>query len=259
MKRLLTISSLFICLLSHAQIIDRFVVSASGASAQSGGYRIDMTLGETVGSYYRSPAWIVTPGFQQGPVYKRTTSISLAGSIIDNKVALVWSMPFENNSVRFFIQKQQDTSNVYQEIDSLPTRATGGSTLVPVAYTFTDDHPAALNRYRIRLRLRDGSDLYSNGIQIAYSGAAWRITATYPNPVQTFCIIRVFSTKAMPARYIVCDAEGKIIYTASHRFEKGLSELTLPVSTLPAGTYFFQLQSMGDPAPAIATRFVKIQ
>jgi PKD repeat protein len=82
------------------------------------------------------------------------------------------------------------------------------------------------------------------------------LTKIYPNPVKDKLHICFYSGISAPVGINIIDVTGKSYFSSTRKFETGLNEVFIPVSSLPGGIYLMILQTQGNYLPVTA-KFVK--
>lgn len=162
--------------------------------------------------------------------------------IDDGFVILSWSAQEEKQLAEYRITKSAD-SVLYQALTVVP--AVGNST-VPTSYDDIDPDPfAALSWYKLEAIATDGTVLQTLIVRVDLSEPEvlenWVI---YPNPLSGSQPINVWAnlSKDVQVTTELTSVFGAAIYSASHQFYVGQNKLTVGLSTLPPGIYFFTLR-----------------
>ncbi|MEY3052353.1 MAG: hypothetical protein RLY31_2138 [Bacteroidota bacterium] len=158
---------------------------------------------------------------------------------------LRWSTGSEQDNDHFVVQR---TGNMrtWEAIGKVPGK---GTTLLPQDYLFIDRQPlSGPNYYRLQQTDRDGSYEYSPVVQVTFSDLP-QIARLYPNPVLSELSFTLPAGTENPVATIH-DTQGRLL------LRQTVSHPSLPVGSLPAGTYFLQLTD-GRGLLVFRERFVK--
>ncbi|MBS1661653.1 MAG: T9SS type A sorting domain-containing protein [Bacteroidetes bacterium] len=147
------------------------------------------------------------------------------------RVQLSWETAFEQNSMRFIIQREG--ADQWDSIGSIPA---SGSSHTLLGYQWSDEHPLpGNNKYRLALIDADNSSRLSE-VKQAFIGGDVRLTI-YPNPAKDWLVIQ----------WTGDEGEGVVtLYDGSGRVmvQKVLvgASLEVPMSTLPTGVYYLMIR-----------------
>lgn len=78
----------------------------------------------------------------------------------------------------------------------------------------------------------------------------------FPNPVKDNLTAGVYSGISAPVIVKIIDTAGKIYYSKAEQFEKGFTQITIPVSGLPQGIFVLIMQPEGNYLPVTA-KFIR--
>ena len=147
-------------------------------------------------------------------------------------VALHWNVLSETNNQGFVMERSMD-GKTFETIGFVEG---AGTSNIAKAYHFVDRSPNfGNNYYRLKQMDYDGAFIYSAVKVVSFDGVT-SITL-FPNPVQD--ILNVRSVKE-EGTFVIIDAMGKVLLKAT--VQRGMVS-QIDVSALPAGVYFYQLNS----------------
>lgn len=174
--------------------------------------------------------------------------IDLAGMAEGENIRLSWQTTAEGTLNHFEIER---STNRFQwsspgKVAFLPQLA---------SYQFLDETPRpGVNYYRLKMVDIDGSIEYSKTIAVYLADGGPKVF--FPNPVrETFSLAGLWPTGMASIR--ILDAGGRLVEQVRRSIEKEQAILTLDVTSLPAGVYFFQVIAEGDQAPLFQDKFIK--
>jgi|GEM_PF-3494139 len=157
------------------------------------------------------------------------------GAVSDCQAQLSWQVVTEERVKAYIIERSMD-GIAFQAIDSV--QAAGSRT-----YNFTDAHTPKGNLfYRVIMEMNNADKSYSSVLKLINSCATLNLVKIFPNPAtETLNLTFTSSVSGMPVQFVIVDAKGRPVLSASfstagvgenHRFD---------ISSLAAGTYFCRL------------------
>lgn len=184
---------------------------------------------------------------------------SFTGRFIDGTALLEWNTATEENNRGFIIERLAATSdlgmmNLWERIGFVDGN---GTTNLPQSYAFADPNPESaadkngIVRYRLRQLDYDGRMDVSPQVEVLISrNYAFDLAQSYPNPVNVSSATTVISftlPQEQNARLELFDALGRsVLVVADKSFNAGQHQLTVPISELRSGVYFYRLTSGGE-------------
>lgn len=174
--------------------------------------------------------------------------ISFTATALADNVVLDWRTAMEENNARFEVERSRD-GRTFEAIGEVMG---AGTTLEAQAYQYIDAAPAAgVNYYRLKQVDWDGAFEYSPVVSAKVSRKAVEVAA-FPNPVTDQLQV---TTDADEVRIVLLNVQGQII---QHLDNAGRSTTAnLPMSHLPKGIYFVQIQDANSGAVWHTERIVK--
>ncbi len=184
---------------------------------------------------------------------------SFTARFIDGTALLEWNTATEENNRGFIIERLAATSdlgmmNLWQRIGFVDGN---GTTNHPQSYVFVDPNPESsvdkngIARYRLRQIDYDGRTDVSPQVEVFISREfSFDLAQSYPNPVNVSSATTVISftlPNEQNARLDLFDALGRSVQIIADRnFNAGQHQLTVPLSGLRSGVYFYRLLSGGE-------------
>lgn len=177
---------------------------------------------------------------------------SFSGQVVDQGIQLDWVTETETNNHYFLVERSGDGLS-YEEIGRVSGQ---GTTVEAQAYRFVDAEPlGGVNYYRLRQVDLDGQDELSKVITVNMddNNTGLRLKA-FPNPAQENISLQWFSSQTSEEGLIRLIDAGSGREVRRYAIPNGNSQMEIPVSQLPAGHYFFQMEQQGERQ---TVRFVK--
>jgi hypothetical protein len=170
---------------------------------------------------------------------------------------LKWTTSTEVNNKGFDLERSQN-GVTFGSIGFIASNTVNGNSSNPVAYSFTDLQPAkGINYYRLKQIDIDGRYSYSNVVAIAGARpTSLEITNVFPNPAAEVLNLVIGSPESKNASFVITDVMGRNMFSETKRIVAGHSNISINVSTLPAGTYFIKAVC-SEGCEAVTSRFVK--
>ncbi|MFT3979286.1 MAG: lamin tail domain-containing protein [Ferruginibacter sp.] len=159
-------------------------------------------------------------------------------------VLLKWTTIEEDNGAVFIVERSVDGGRHFVSIGSMPGK---GTTAATNEYSFIDAAPfSGLAYYRIRLKDADGQVQLSPQRVINRSAFAQTNVSIYPNPVNNFANIHIYSAAATTAFIELFDVAGKKLYVKNTVVANGEQVITIPVMQLAKGNYVIKVNVNGQ-------------
>lgn len=152
---------------------------------------------------------------------------------VANANLLTWKTTHEINVRDFTIERSTDGTN-YEAIGAV---AAGQDYMATNDYSFTDNMPAAVNFYRLKMTDLDGSFTYSPVKKIGGAGSAAVSISCYPNPVVNYVNVR--TDGSVTYHYTLFTLDGKVM-------QSGViagGQVSLDVSGAPKGLMIVRVES----------------
>ena len=174
---------------------------------------------------------------------------SFDGNGNDCKVALTWVTSIEKDNKQFIVERSLDGSK-FVPVGTLAGKRNSSE---ETTYSFTDANIAA-NGYYYRL-IQEDIDGTRSIVSSKYISSACQkynqtgISGMYPNPVSgnVKTLVKYNSNLAVNGILTLMSMEGKVLITQNHQFIEGINNLSVDLSTLPAGSYIIQVSGEGLP------------
>lgn len=167
--------------------------------------------------------------------------VSFNGKLSNQSVLLNWSTAYEKNTSHFILSRSTDGVN-FEEIKTIDAAENTSQT---TTYSFTD-HELPLNASQIYYRLvlidKDGLLSYDDTINIKLSFEKENDIQLFPNPVDKIAHVSFVSSQQEIVKLMLTDLTGKLLFSETNKVSKGVQQLTVDVSMLPAGTYILLLK-----------------
>ncbi len=171
---------------------------------------------------------------------------SISARYGSDRVKLIWNIDNAEQFSRFEIERSTDGRTFTREGVVYWTSNISD-------YSFDDDVTNLEGNLYYRLKLVDqvGTFKYSKVLRVVVPGKSG-INVVYPNPVKSTLTIQFRKTTTEPYVVQLTDLAGHLIRET--RFASGQSTYTLPVQSLPGGTYLLKMTSTSQ---VLHQRFVK--
>ncbi|RYZ53186.1 MAG: T9SS type A sorting domain-containing protein [Sphingobacteriales bacterium] len=163
--------------------------------------------------------------------------LSFIGKRLDvGTVELQWQVAEEEDIDGYAIERSEQGSP-FTEIG----RVTSGTTAINT-YSFLDISAPNDVFYRLRILEKDGSISYSATVRVRSFDMANEVTL-FPNPAQDRTMLHADGELLEGASLRLINTAGKTVFSRSFSGLSGMQEITLDLSALPAGVYFYELGS----------------
>ncbi len=158
------------------------------------------------------------------------TLIDFSAAKQESAVRLQWKTSEETNSEKFEVERSTDAKS-WQTIGD---RKAGGESAAVRTYSFIDTEPAAgSNYYRLKMVDVDRTYAYSPIVTVRFSTPL--ASESYPNPVSDLLYLKSSDWNQVVAVELY-DIRGRTVYQSGNHLNR-----TIPVKTLPAGTYLLAI------------------
>jgi len=159
------------------------------------------------------------------------TAVANSGSAL-----LRWETAQEQNSRSFTVQRSTDN----RQFAAIGQVDAAGNSSAPSYYSFIDPSPVNGNNfYRLLEADLDGLTMYSPTAVLNFQAASPLRLA--PNPADKMISCYLNSGHQTTAMIMVTDLTGRKLISRSVNLQQGYNQLSLDISSLPAGGYVFRL------------------
>jgi hypothetical protein len=148
----------------------------------------------------------------------------------NNKVILSWQTLQESNTQSFFVQRSTNGANW---INIAQLNAAGQSNAA-LSYTYTDNQPAG-GLYRIVQTDIDSRQTFSPVLRSNCDEKSF--FTVYPNPAQHSVILSSYAEVSRQVTIQLYDSKGSLIKRQQANLQRGMNQLIIDLSLLPAGAY----------------------
>jgi len=170
--------------------------------------------------------------------------ISFRGEPESQSVRLEWRTATEKDNAYFHVEKM-DPDYRWKMVGSVPGKGTSSGVNAYLSY---DEHPEAINYYRIRQVDLNGQSSLSETISVDYQTSPTRRPLVYPVP-------------ASDRLHIVCGSpvQNAEVFSSNglameSGFQKEEAEICLNIASLASGIYFLKLYTSAE---VMVIRFIK--
>lgn len=165
------------------------------------------------------------------------TDILMANKF-SNAIQLEWFSENEINTRSFEIERSSDGTN-FKKIGSVASQNSRNKNF----YTYLDNHPIAVNYYRLKMIDADGNFTYSKIVVINQKGSWY--SAIQPNPfVQSFTL-QVYLPASEQLKIQLLDISGRLIRYKSITGIAGINKLEFnDIGSLQPGLYMVRVIRM---------------
>jgi hypothetical protein len=166
-------------------------------------------------------------------------------------VKLTWQTASETKNAGFAVQRRAGNPGVeeasWKKVGFIASQAEGGTTTTPLRYRFVDQKPpyeADTLSYRLRQVDIDGTTSHSEVVRVERSPDEFELQKAFPNPARTQATIRYDIPRPQRVRLELYDVTGRLVRTVVNvQKVVGRQEVTLNVSNLASGMYFYRLST----------------
>jgi hypothetical protein len=172
----------------------------------------------------------------------------------ENSVTLNWSTATETNNSGFSIERKTPLDERWIEIGFVPGF---GSTTERKSYSYTDANLSmASYSYRLKQIDFDGTFEYSNEV-FAEVGAPrnFALLQNYPNPFNPSTTIEFSIPQMSNVKIEVFNVIGELVASlVNQTLNAGYHQVNFDASSLPSGTYIYQLKASGQNGTFVETK-----
>ncbi len=170
--------------------------------------------------------------------------LSLSAKYDGDIARVLWATASETNSSSFTVERSEDGIN-FNPIGSVPSKAPGGNSSVPLNYHLLD--PSAKNGvFYYRLKQTDLNGDYKRSqivsLDLTNDKASFGV---HPNPTTHLSDITYYCYDSEVDYLNVYDHQGKLIMTREISSIKGKNSTPVDLSEQPSGIYFISLHANG--------------
>lgn len=198
----------------------------SGGIVPAVGSALNIVTSNSIGSAYAYSGCIQTN------IILPVQLLDFTAKAVADKAALQWTASHESGIQHYAVERSADGAD-FQTIGIVfPMDAPGD-----VTYKFTDEHPLAVNYYRIRPVSQNSGERYSSIEQVRFGATRGLQFFAWPNPArETF----TFSCSSLPAGMYelrLYDTKGAVVQTSRVALANGPNSIPMKRKGLTAGMY----------------------
>lgn len=236
--------------------IDGIFRLSATEGTQTPSYPINMVLGAMGYGGFTPPRYNPLNGrMDELRIYNRALSLAeirglspyalpltLADLHVINQGSVIkmnWQTLNELNTSHFEIERSSDGIH-FTTIGSVSAAGNSSDTR---NYGFTDMQPSSgTNFYRLKMIDIDQTFTYSRVVAVKNESSQLNLQL-FPNPAADIVQVQIPSSRKQQATVLITDAGGKVMLQKDILLEQGYNGNSIPVSQLPAGTYFLIIQT----------------
>lgn len=176
----------------------------------------------------------------------------LSAELMDRHVDVNWKTSQERNTSHFIVERSSN-GRTFEPIG----RVDGTGNGVGLSdYKFTDVAPKpGVNYYRLQVIDQDGSSELTQMVSVMYIKGGIPMYV-YPNPATETLQAAFDAQNSGTVRWRVLDTSGRVVDSGSESGNVGTNRITVPVSSLDAGSYLLEILDE-ESIPMGNARFVK--
>ncbi|MBT8386756.1 MAG: S8 family serine peptidase, partial [Ignavibacteria bacterium] len=163
-----------------------------------------------------------------------------------SSVTLNWSTETETNNSGFSIERKSAFNGSWAEVGFVPGF---GTTTERKSYNYSDEN-VQMGKYNYRLKQidLDGTFEYSNAIEVdVMAPGGFSLGQNYPNPFNPATTIEYSVPEVSNVTITIYSIVGELAATlVSGTIEAGYHRINFDASTLPSGTYIYQIKAVGE-------------
>ncbi|HSW54045.1 MAG TPA: S8 family serine peptidase [Ignavibacteriaceae bacterium] len=179
---------------------------------------------------------------------------SFSASANENSVTLNWSTATETNNSGFSIERKTPLDERWIEISFVPGF---GTTTERMNYTFKDEN-LNMGNYSYRLKQIDFDGTIEYSIEVfAEVGAPqnFALMQNYPNPFNPSTTIEFSIPQTSNVKIEVYNIIGELVVSLINQsLDAGYHRFNFDASSLPSGTYVYQLKASGQNGTFVDTK-----
>lgn len=171
--------------------------------------------------------------------------VNFSGEALTKVNRFYWTTASEENVEWHILERNSGGHNSWEEVarsaSSLEPRTQGASLgTEEQRYSLDDEAPLLSAYYRLRSVDYDGSEDISPVLMLERATAGVVLRA-YPNPAGNRLEVLLNSSEVSTASLYLLAADGREIFSDNRKLEEGPNNLSLNLSTVPAGIYFLRV------------------
>lgn len=167
--------------------------------------------------------------------------VSFTGQYRNESAHLRWETTNEINTDHFIVERSISNGN-FEAIGKVA--ATGGNNGKAI-YNYVDEKITALGvpfiLYRLKIVDRDGEYTYSNVVTIQIPDVLITIVNIFPNPANNKTVVSITSPRDQKITWQLIDNTGRTVLNNHGQIRKGVNNIRIDLSKIPAGSYFLQV------------------
>jgi subtilisin family serine protease len=179
---------------------------------------------------------------------------SFTAAADENSVTLNWTTSTETNNSGFSIERKTPLDERWTEVGFVPGF---GSTTERKSYSFTDEN-LVMGSYSYRLKQIDfdGKIEYSNEVLAEVSAPKnFALAQNYPNPFNPSTTIEFSIPLTSNVSIQVYNVIGELVSSlVNQTLDAGYHQFNFDASSLPSGTYVYQLKATGQSGTFVDTK-----
>ncbi|MFN0081024.1 MAG: T9SS type A sorting domain-containing protein [Ferruginibacter sp.] len=154
-----------------------------------------------------------------------------------------WVTYSEDGNKEFHLLKWNEATKDFEPLGIIEG---AGTTNQAKHYTFLDKSPNYQhNRYQLLQYDLDGGHENLGEISVNYQSPkqSLQVLGAYPNPITTTLNLHIYNQTDRKIRLQIFDSQGKMVVENSYTEMQGTQLLSVPLTELPDGLYFYQLSN----------------
>ncbi|NTS39723.1 lamin tail domain-containing protein [Flavisolibacter sp. BT320] len=211
--------------------------------------RFRVTVGSVKGCYLRTFDFTIIP-CNPGTLPVRLDYFKNKGGQ-NGQQELEWLLHDVQNLQSIVVEKAAGDRNFIAEKIITGENARGSK-----LYTFAAQAPEAFPHYRLKLVQKNGKSFYSPEVYLGGAPTA-SVHRLGPNPATDKLVLQYQSAAKQIAVYTIYNTNGMMVGRGNLSLNNGTNNVTIPVQSLPPGTYQLQVAGSAGGVQPISFRFVK--
>lgn len=166
--------------------------------------------------------------------------ISFTGDSEGKYNRIKWIVGSEANIDSYSIEHSHDAKS-FTQIGIVQPKISVASN---ASYEFLDnDFYKDITYYRIKQKLKDGTENYTNIISVSFDNKYDNIINIFPNPTNGDLNFEYYLNSAGIINVTLLDYSGKITFNYDYQLTEGKNSMVLPMSQLERGVYILKITS----------------
>jgi hypothetical protein len=167
---------------------------------------------------------------------------SFTATVAGTQVKILWSTAQEKNSSHFDVERSADAL-IFDKINTVNSKATGGNSYAPLSYTYLDESPfQGSSYYRLKQVDLDKSYEYSSVITVSVFKSNNIKFVIYPNPnLGEFTADISGIENNHYVKILLADQKGAIVYQSELYVQEATKINIVPEQRLAKGIYICTL------------------